>query len=607
MSETSISTFKLPAHLEHDVPAVPDLDDPRAYAIWRDECLTTRRIPREAVAEVLESFGTDIACFRAAINLSHNPLHRDWQKRVMVKAFAGRRVVYLLTKCLEANIVAHQGYGVEPQFDILASSMMVVIQRVLEEVRATQERTALHLELEVRANLSLGEAMAVAEHYDAALQHASEVILLAPHVGLDNLVMSSKYLIADIQFRRGNLQIAQHLIEEVIGSPNAPLVLVEAARFYRAEFQYWMGDESACQATLNAFESQLREDSWWLEPFMLRQNNINSSDMASLASRNGLAHTLVKFSSRLMELQDLAPEREVQIQALYKKMARDLRQEQSVFSKGWFMPYGRALEAYALLRSKPLNVFDTFEILPTVEALQSMPSAARTLTAAIMIEVSLTCLLQFTANSTRSKAVALLDQAFSDLRSTLATLEDSVCDQIARKLQLLCPTTLALVSVCVNAPRIVHDLGTEAIMNLHQRPIRVYGSPGLRPVHAARMTLEAFGRNDVLLFSRGGGQVREMRTVLQRLYFQRRCWFTPVAPAVLLFAFLTLRDVAQHNQPMNFRTYQLAAENIYSNFGITPRLQQTERIEQLNQLEEVLVTGLNEPLRNADLTQAIFD
>jgi hypothetical protein len=230
------NTFQLPAYLEHDLPAIPDLDDPKAYAVWRDECLEIRRIARDVIAEVLESVGSDIACLRAAMILGRAAKHREWQSRLMVKAFSGRRVVYLMTKCLEAEILAQRGFAIEPQLNILGSAMTQVMRSVLEEASRVQERSTLHLELEVRAHNSLVEALNVMEDFDGALHHASEVILLAPHVGLNNTVMGSKYSIADILFRRGNVAGAQFLIEEIIASPGVQAGLLEVAVGYRAIF-----------------------------------------------------------------------------------------------------------------------------------------------------------------------------------------------------------------------------------------------------------------------------------------------------------------------------------------------------------------------------------
>jgi tetratricopeptide (TPR) repeat protein len=599
------NTFQLPAYLEHDLPAIPDLDDPKAYTLWRIECVEVRRIPRAIIAEVLESIGSDIAYFRAAVNLSNHPQHREWQKQLMVKAFAGRREVYLLTKCLEAHMIAQQGHGIELQFDILASSMAGVIQNVLKEVAATQQRTPLHLELEARAHIALSEAMCMIENYDDALAHAAEVILLAPLVGLDNFIMNSKYLIADIQFRRGNVQIAQRLMDEVIGSPNSPLILVEAAQSYRAEFQFWIGDESASQSTMSASEPDLRKHCWWLETFTLRHANPQQDCLNELESENGLAHALIIFFDTITEAQTLSPERDEQIQILYRNAARALRQMRSVFSKGWFIPYGRALEAYAMLRSKPLDILDALTALPSLQT-QTMPAAARAFTAATAIEVSLSCLLKLIPDHPNSSAIVSLDLALSDLKATLASVEDSICEQITRKLQLLCPTALALAAVCSDAPQMVRGLGTDAIMNLHQRPITVYGSPGLRPIHAARITLEAFGRNDLLTFSRGGGQVREMRSVLYRRYFERSCWYTPVSPAVLIGALLLLRD-CEHIDLKKNQIYQKAATATALHFGITPRIQQTEKIQLLEQLEEVLHRGLNHRIDREKLKQVLSE
>jgi hypothetical protein len=588
------STFRLPAYLEHDVPPTPDLDDPRAYAVWRDECLEVRRVPRDVMAEVLEAVGSDIACLRAAMILGRALNHREWQSRLMVKAFSGRRVVYLMTKCVEAEILSQRGFAIEMQLGVLSAAMTRVMRSVLEEIGAVQDRSVLHLELEVRAHNALVEALSLSEDYDQALHHASEAILLAPHVGLHNIVMGSKYSIADILFRRGDVSGAQFLIEEIIAAPNLQAGLLEVAINFRAITQYWLGDERAMLATLDALEPEARNEHWWLQQFTLHRADLDHDKLKKLGEHNGLAHALTLFSDAVVRAQQLPPERENTIQDIYREATRQLRSLRSVFSKGWFKPYGAILEAFVSRHSKPLDLRASLELLPTDAAVQTMPPAAKVFANAVAIEVMLDQL--FCDHSDQPDHIVRLEAALKNLRETFGHLEQPVCEQVAQKLQVLCPTALALASLCTDSPESVIELGNQAIMNLRQRPIAVYGSPGLRPTYAAAITLEALGRGDVLAVARGGGQVREMRTVLCRPYFERSCWFKPIAPAVLLAALLILRDFARSNRIPDAELYQRAASSLASKFGISPRLQQTERIHELDQLEEVLTAGLTAPL-----------
>lgn len=592
-------SFELPAYLEYDFPSVPSLEDTKAYAAWRDECLKVREIPHIIMAELLESIGTDIAFLRAAIILGNFLQHHSFASRMLVGAFSGRRVVYLMAKCVEAQNVALRGYAVDSQVNILGLSMNNVLQAVLEEVSLVQDRTPLHLELEVRAHSALSESLALSENYDAAIQHASEVILLAPHIGLQNIAMGCKYLIADIQFRQGNLIAAKALIEEVIDSPATQTDLLETAVGVRALVQYWLGDETACLATLASLDAGIAQSFWWVETFTMRQQPSGKEKYDELAKYYGLAHTLAMFAKQLMKAQEVSPERESTAHAIYKTLGNELHQSRSVFRQGWLVPFAQCLELFAGMRSRSFEFPNMHLPCPTPEAIQAMPPTARALSCAILIEVGITRLISDPTQTNVGSIYAALD----GLTVTFENLEEHVLEQIARKLQLLCPTALALVAVAGASSQVVLDIGTGAVMNLRQRPISVYGSSGLRPIHAAQLTLKAFGRYDLVSFSRGGSQARDLRNVLYRAYFGRSCWFDPIPPSLVVFILLVLRDFADGHQQSRSQVFQQAASRIYKTFGICPRLQQTEKILELEHLEEVLIAGLDKPL---DMRQ-VFD
>jgi hypothetical protein len=52
------------------IPEIPNLHDPRSFEAWRRQCLETQILPRQLVADHLESVGTEMAFIRAAIVLA---------------------------------------------------------------------------------------------------------------------------------------------------------------------------------------------------------------------------------------------------------------------------------------------------------------------------------------------------------------------------------------------------------------------------------------------------------------------------------------------------------------------------------------------------------
>jgi hypothetical protein len=52
------------------IPEIPDLLDPHRFEAWRRQCLETQNLPRQLLADELESVGSEIAFVRVAIILA---------------------------------------------------------------------------------------------------------------------------------------------------------------------------------------------------------------------------------------------------------------------------------------------------------------------------------------------------------------------------------------------------------------------------------------------------------------------------------------------------------------------------------------------------------
>jgi hypothetical protein len=588
-------SFALPAYLEHDIPPVPDLDDPRAYAQWRDECLEIRRIPRSVIAELLESVGTDIALFRASLVLGNaTAVHATSEALLEQALLRGRKVVHQLAKCLRAHRHASNGFAGTANRQVIAMVSKTVLDGILGDLTAITNWTPLHFELEVRVHSALAEANALSGDHASVVRHSSEVVLLAPSVGLSNLVASALYQIAEAHYGQGEIGEAVLRLDALVALPSVSSQQINNAIIFRALCHYWVGNESASVATLEAAESGLQHEYAWLRHQTLRFGELDES--ASAPVENAVAIAIKIFSDAVIREGQFPPEYTDEIQNLYRGASAGLRSLRPNFPSTWLGTFVRFIEVYIALRSGKdlLEMELPLEVQPSL--LTSMPPAAKTLALAVTIEAC--------AHDLRSpRLIGLLGAALDGLVASLSDLKKSddlksrdVLDQLSRKLQLLCPTALALAAFWDKVPRAARELGSEAIMDLRKRPIMVYGATGVRPTQAATATLEAFGFESPLPASRGGSQHLGRQQALYRRYYERMAWFRPVAPARLIAVFLVARDVAEHRNPQRFQAFNCAAASIHRAFGITPRMQQTDSVEALTILEEVLMAGLDHTL-----------
>ncbi len=586
------AVFELPSYLEYDIPVVPDLEDPRAYAKWRDECLELKGVPKAVLAQLLESLGTDIGFVRAAMILGSASSTRTWADSLTSQVIRknNSRVTYLLAKCVKIHHAASAGFSTESHSGITSIRAVNVACGILKELASTTERTELHLELEVRTHHALSEAYLLSQEFERATYHASEMMTLAPVVGLDNLVSNAQYQIADARYLQGNLTEAKELLEEILDSPSTQRHMFWNATIYRALCQYWQGNETAAIAALNTLDHGLQQEYWWLRHLTFRTATIENA--GDLPKNNGLAHALSLFSSAVTKAQSENPEHEESIHEVFRTLGRELHALKQTFGTSWLGTFGRCLEVFASLRSRAPGQIQEATLLPELGQIESMPISARAFGYAIIIEAACD-------NLVTARQIGLLGPALEGLVKMLAELarvNPEVEFQVTRKLQLICPFALAMASLWDRAPHHTFELGSDAIINFRQRRIKVYGVSGLRPTHAARITLSAFGRNDLVVCSRGGAQSRDLRRVLHHHYFERLVWFEPIPPARLIASMLVARDDAQSHKMPQAETFQRAAITAYRTYGIRPKLQQTEEISELEELEEVLVQAIADPL-----------
>ena len=288
---------------------------------------------------------------------------------------------------------------------------------------------------------------------------------------------------------------------------------------------------------------------------------------------NTLAHAVscYRFIHRALEIQLDHPQ---ELQATYRSARSEIHKLRQ--ADGWRLVHQQVLEAFISLRAD--EVWLARHKLPTLTMLETAPPLIRAFGFAVASEIA-TRLLPDEAD--------LLTQAVDGLITTVEELSNtSRGEQVSRRLQLLLPLSAAIAARFPECPSVLSKVGLEATMNLQQRPISVYGETGLRPLQAAWFTLKAFDRELPPFDRLGGGQFEAMRKALYRQYFERECWFTPVAPAQVIYALNCCLHLARVNGSTRARMFEQAARETKRDFGVIPKLQQVDQLPSLVQLEQ---------------------
>jgi tetratricopeptide (TPR) repeat protein len=559
------------------IPALPDLYQPTDYANWRDHCLYELKIPREILVHLLEENGTPIALVRAAFLLHvHKPSVARAKQLAEQALLTGERLVYLLAKTVLAHITANEGFAEESQSNALSHATKRVLQGVLIEVAQLEPRTPLHLEIEVRAHLSLSEACAVLNEEDEVLNHASEVVYLAPRVGLASIGWVALYQIADVHFRRGQMSKSQETFDEVLSFAPTNSPLHSWALIYQSLTNFWLGDEDNALALFAALEGDTKSEYQWLPELTLRHFKPVNPEITN-TTHNGLALALLQLFQAIRLSKEIDPSNVLAIETFYGDAAQAIAKLAHVFETGWFSVFGSVVEAIVLTRSGRLR--DAAGKFPDVNELETLPPAAKALAYAGLIEIGV---------KRRDLGIEQALEGLNGINATLQQMNMTTMYQVAKKLELIAPLGLAMASQWSELPIPIFRIGAELIMSFRERRAIVFGQEGLEPRFAAELTLSAFLHSDVSPVD-GGRQLRAMRNVLCRRYHDAEYWYCPISPAEIIASFLLLEprvgEVARHS-----------ASEVFRRFKIVPRLRESDENKALDYLEEVLLEGLGSGL-----------
>lgn len=508
-----------------NIPLLPDLYLPTEYANWRDHCLYKLKIPREILVQLLEENRTPIALVRAAFLLHvHKPSVSRAKQLAERALLTGERLVYLLAKTVLAHITANEGFAETNQSSALSQATKRVLEGVLREIAQIEPHTPLHIEIEVRAHLSLSEACAVLSDDEGVLNHASEVVYLAPKVGLASIGWMALYQIADVHFRQGNMHNAQELLSEVLDLAPLDSPLHSWALSFQAITNFWLGDEDTALALYETLDGDTKHEYQWLPVLALRYPTVPDS----INEANGLASAFVHLFESIRNSRETDPTNTIEIELNYIRAAQLISKLTHVFGKGWYSFFGNVAQAIVLTRIGRFQ--DAALMFPTLTELEQLPPVAKALSFTAMIELGV---------KLRELGIDQTLNGLSGLNTTLQEMPLGTLHQVAKKLALIAPLGLATASQWGELPVPILQTGSELIMSFRQRRAVVFGKEGIEPSLAADLTLFAFGCGDVAPIE-GGRQSKAIRGVLVRRYYQAEYWYQPVSPAEIICCFLIL-------------------------------------------------------------------
>ncbi len=478
---------------------------------------------------------------------------------------------------------------------VAATPFLAVLEGLIVETKQLQSIEPFALEIEVRLHSILADGFLLAEKPSEARRHAAEAQLLAPVVGLRYLVSTSQYQLSRIYFFEADALEAQKQIERVLENPSTTKLLAGRAQFAKSQVAIALGDDNEALRCLDNYDlytsnSQVaKTDLFRKWTLRFPPTDSGTNDLSEIAPQ---ARYFDYAIEHLLLAQQTRPDKVQEIEQ-YLELAQVSMDDLLRTSHGWERQLQRIWSAYFSLRLGDYG--SAHSRLPTVSELESLPIYYRI----------------FGFNVAMETLCHLLPVAAGDLadmtRRVVAhwlSLEPYVVAQVAEKLTVLTPLSLAITARWRHAVEAVSISGANCIINLRHRPIQVYGNSGLRPIQAARFVLEQFDWDTDFLKSDGGGQQKALQQALLKPYHSRNCWFRPVSGAFVAFILLAVRDAS--TDAIEKQHFLQSCRDLKRRYGFVPKLQKVEHITQLEQIERVLSSVMDGELTSVSAGKLLF-
>jgi hypothetical protein len=569
------------------LPKTPNLYIAPEYEKWRMECLGISGISRQIIAEHLIATKSEIGMVRATLVLGVELCNFEIAYKLAGQLICSQdSVIQLYGWYQTAFLTILKGYSNDPNAPLTAKTTIPTLQQVLTKLESLSERNLLSLELEMRVHASLCEANIMIEEFNVAYLHASKMSLLAPIIGLKTYQYSSQSLTALCLMYLGETKSALNMMNKAYQNEENKSFRTHLS-IDMSHLLYFSGDfyaalQLADQHKIDNPDYEVHFQSifaWTLlrkpEYIQLDKETNRSASLTRacqyLANGLRLPHTSVERSTCFRD-------------------ARFACHDITLSSKTWATDFEHILWALCSLLAGDYGLVQSH--LPSLEKIKSFPLWVQILGLAVTVEL---CICY-----RRTQSQALLIESLLELNQILNVTEIKLLKQISIALQLLTPHALACLSIIGNTQDIIISHGQDVILNVKNRPIRVYNTGGLRPLQAAEFSLASFGIP--FLSSRmGGGQIDLLTKCLRRNYGENDYWFKPVSPCRLVVALLQ----ASEQTPIHREMLLFAAKGVYSSHGLLPQLPANVHNPALTAIEKIVLQLLAEKVKVQTVWQVI--
>jgi hypothetical protein len=550
-----MKTSSFPIKLE-EIPSASSLSDPVTFAAWWRDRADRRKIPPIWIAEALERSGTAIALVRASQVLTRDPAHAPLAARLAGRALSARDVdVRLLARLRLATLEVMRGYRLGARDARGAFSAIPLLHDLLGTCDEAQPRTDLMVEVEMRCHKALGEALLMTGAYTLAHKHLAHALAIAEGFGLESFAHHVLFLLGVVCFHDGQLTEATATLEQLASDVQAEAVYANDAFLMIAMTALAKGDDSRAISALETLRTNSEVYALYADCALVitgRGGLEASPDRAGEIFANEL---MLTFRAYRLQLQANGRRRSRESDERYRELRALLEGFRT--TTPWLEAERGFLRCLASLRLGEFGLaaqqYPMFEI-------QSEHVALRALVLGVGLEIGLHYL---------GTDVRPLAELTAKLQRLLLEMSLPVRQSLAQRFKVFLPLTGTFLAFSPHSvPEFVSVCGP-AVLNVCVKPIAVYGTATLRPVHAVRYSLEAFGHPGVEHHS-GGGQLEAEESALCHLHGSRRHWFTPIPPALLTYQFLRQHELVVGAKSRMPSGWLQAALDLSQMYGLLP-------------------------------------
>jgi hypothetical protein len=537
-------------------PSASSLADPVTFAAWWRDKVDQRKIPPIQIAETLERSGTAIGLVRASQVLTRDPAHAPLAAHLAGRALsAGDVDVRLLARLRLATLEVMRGYRLGARDARGAFSAIPLLHDLLGACDEAQPRSDLIVEVEMRCHKSLGEALLMTGAYPLAHKHLAHALAIAEGFGLESFAHHVLFLLGVVCFHDGQLTEATATLERVAMDVRAEIVYAHDASLMIAMTLLSRGDDLRAISALEALRTNSEVYALYADCALVitgRGGLGASPDRAAEVFANEL---LLTFRAYRLLLQANGRRRSRESDDRYRALRAVLEGFRT--TTPWLEAERGLLRCLASLRLGEFGLaaqqYPMFEV-------QSEHVALRALVLGLGLEIGLHYL------GTDVRPLAGLT---AKLQRLLLEVSLPVRQSLAQRFKVFLPLAGSFLALSPHSvPEFVSVCGP-AVLNMRVKPVAVYGTATLRPVHAVRHTLEAFGHPEVEHHS-GGGQLEAEESALCHLHGSRRHWFTPIPPALLTYQFLRQHELIAGANSRTPSVWLQSALDLSQMYGLLP-------------------------------------